>query len=156
MTEENNEKQKDISQDRFQADIELDAGAKSLTDALKTSFNILTFIMVVLVFLFLVSGFFKVEEDENALVLTFGKVRGTGAEERIRGPGFKIAWPEQIQEVVVVPVKEVQDVMIDSFWYFQTEEEKLGTREPRIMPHLDPIQDGYCLTRNDSLTEKTA
>ena len=47
----------------------LDAAGKSLADALRLSFTILKVIMVVLVILFLTSGIFRVQEDENALVL---------------------------------------------------------------------------------------
>ena len=52
-----------------QYDTELDAAGKSLSEALRISFIILKIIMVVLVIIFLASGFRTVGPDEQALVL---------------------------------------------------------------------------------------
>ena len=94
MTEDNNQKNDEQLNDQPVVVEELDAGSQSLTNALKTSFAVLKVIMVVLVVIFLLSGAFRVEEDENALVLTFGEVSGTGPEERVRKPGFQMVLPE--------------------------------------------------------------
>jgi membrane protease subunit HflK len=130
---------------------ELDAAGKSLAEALRVSFLILKLIMAVLVALFITSGIFRVQENEKALVLIFGEIQGTGAEQRILGPGLKWTWPEPISEIIKIPVAKVQTLAIDNFWYFETEEEKLGTRPPIIPPLLNPVKDGYCLTRNESI-----
>ena len=71
---------------------ELDAGSKSLADALRISFAVLKIIMVVLVVLFVTSGFFTVEPDERAVVLRLGKIRGDSSEQRILGPGAHWAY----------------------------------------------------------------
>ena len=128
-----------------------DAAGRSLTNALRVSFNILKVIMLALVVLFLASGVFFVQENEQALVLVFGKVSGIG-DEQVLGPGIHFTWPEPISEVVRIPVAKVQSLSLTSFWYFQTEQEKLGQKSPYAKPSLDPLQDGYCLTRNDSLS----
>ena len=49
-----------------------DVASKSLSDALQISFTILKIIMAVLVILFIASGVFRVQYDEQALVLHFG------------------------------------------------------------------------------------
>lgn len=131
---------------------ELDAAGKSLTDALRLSFAILKVIMVLLVFLFAVSGVFRVQPDEEALVLRFGKFVGEG-EDRVLQPGLEIAFPEPISEVIRIPVQRVQTLSVDSFWYFETEQERLA-RTPRqvVTGPLNPLRDGYSLTRNDAQT----
>ncbi|MEN6307070.1 MAG: protease modulator HflK [Anaerohalosphaeraceae bacterium] len=127
-----------------------DAAGKSLTSALKTSFAILKVIMIVLVVLFLASGIFKVREDEQALVLLFGKVQGLG-DARVLKPGLHFTLPEPISEIIRIPVTKVQTLNVDSFWYFETAQEKLGQKNPFPPDFLDPVMDGYCLTRNDSI-----
>jgi len=129
---------------------ELDAAGKSLTDALRISFMILKLIMVVLVILFFASGVFRVQPNEQALVLRLGKIRGLGGA-RLLGPGLHWAFPEPIDEIVRVVTKKKQTVPIDSFWYFEREEDKLKGRKPRPGRTLNPLRDGYCLTRNDTV-----
>ncbi|MCK5173439.1 MAG: hypothetical protein KAR47_08610, partial [Planctomycetes bacterium] len=104
------------------------------------------------VVLFVTSGVFRVKENEKALVLQFGRIRGQGTEQRVLDSGLHWAWPEPICEIVTIPVTRKQTLAIDSFWYFQTEAEKLGTEQPRIRETLNPIWDGYCLTRNDRIS----
>jgi membrane protease subunit HflK len=127
-----------------------DAAGKSLSQALRTSFGILKIIMVILVVLFLASGIFKVQQDEEALVMRFGRIQGLG-DSRILNPGLHYTWPEPISEIIRIPVKKVQTLKVDSFWYFETAQEKLGQKDPYPPATLDPTQDGYCLTRNASL-----
>lgn len=132
-------------------DEQLDAAGKSLTGALQVSFTILKLIMIVLVALFFLSGVFQVQPDEQALRLHFGKIRGT-AENPVLMPGFHIAYPEPVDEIIRIPVKKVQTMEIDSFWYFETPQEKLNPDLKRnVTGPLDPLRDGYTLTRNDSL-----
>jgi membrane protease subunit HflK len=126
-----------------------DAAGQSLTTALRTSFRILKIIMLILIVLFLASGIFKVQQDEQALVLIFGKVQGLG-DTRVLKPGLRFTWPEPFSEIVRMPVKKVQTLNVDSFWYYETDQEKLGQKNPPPAT-LDPVKDGYCLTRNDSL-----
>jgi len=138
-------------------DEELDVGGKSLAEALRISFSILKVIMGVLVILFLASGFFRVDYDEQALVLRLGKIRGIG-EDRVLKPGLHWVLPYPIDEIVKIPVTEVQSVNIDDFWYFQSERQKLaeGSHAMRSRPGetLDLMKgDGYCITRNEYIPE---
>jgi membrane protease subunit HflK len=129
---------------------ELDVAGKSLVDALRVSFVALKLIMAVLVLLFFVSGIFRIQPNEQALVLRLGKIRGMG-QERLLGPGLQWAFPSPIDEIVRIVTKKKQTLAIDSFWYFQREEDKLKGRKPRPGRTLSPLRDGYCLTRNDSV-----
>ncbi len=130
---------------------ELDPAGKSLTNALGVSFAILKVIMVLLVILFAFSGVFRVQPDEEALVLQFGQIRGEG-EGRILGPGLHFAFPEPISEVIRIPVQRVLTQPVELFWYFETEQEKLSRTPMPATGPLNPLTDGYSLTRNDQLT----
>jgi len=141
-----------------QYDTELDAAGKSLSEALRISFIILKIIMVVLVIIFLASGFRTVGPDEQALVLRFGKIRGIG-EERLLGPGLHWVFPYPIDKIVKIPVEKRINLPINSFWYYQTKEEMLGltpVRATPVLPNLDPVREGYCITRGEKRTQTPA
>ncbi|MBN2269491.1 MAG: hypothetical protein JXN61_02695 [Sedimentisphaerales bacterium] len=164
MAEENSKRRNHKGNDSLQSSppVELDPAGRSLSEALRISFFILKIIMIVLVVLFLVSGFQTVASDEQALVLRFGKIRGVG-ENRILKPRAWPYWvfPYPIEEIVKIPVKKVVNLDIRSFWYYQSEEELLAEsqgqpRNTRIVNTLDPITDGYCLTRSEKQADAQA
>jgi membrane protease subunit HflK len=152
MTEQNNkEKKESTTPEQENSIVEgLDTAGRSLSDALNISFIILKIIMIVLVIAFLASGFVTVGSDEQALVLRFGKIRGVG-EERLLGPGPHWIFPYPIDEVIKIPVEKKVNLAIDSFWYFQNEQEKLSEEKRQVRPDspLDPKKDGYCITRSE-------
>lgn len=125
---------------------ELDAGSKSLADALRISFFVLKIVMVVLIVLFFSSGVFTIGPDEQAMVLRFGRIRGDTAEQRILGSGLHWAIPYPIEEVIKFPGRNtVQRVAVDVFWYDETK---------KMVPQsLDPVMDGFCITRNDTIAD---
>jgi membrane protease subunit HflK len=144
---------------------ELDAAGKALSEALRISFFVLKVIMVVLIVVFLASGFRMVESDEQALVLRFGKIRGVG-EDRILKPGLvgPLPWlhwvfPYPIDNIVKIPVAKKQNLPINSFWYYQKPSELLPqnpatkTRPPDT---LNPTVDGYCITRSEKQSQGIA
>lgn len=130
----------------------LDAAGKSLSEALRISFAVLKVIMILLVIVFLASGFKTVGPDEQAIVLQFGKIRGISVEDRILGPGLHWVFPYPINEIIKIPVKKKINLPLDSFWYYQEsvellpENPKVKVRVPR---NLDPLKDGYCITRSE-------
>jgi membrane protease subunit HflK len=137
---------------------EISPGYSYLSNALKVSFALLKVIMIILVVIFVVSGFRKVEQNEQALVLRFGKIRGLG-EDRVLGPGLKILWPYPIHEIVKIPVQRKINVGLNLFWYYQKPGDEMGeTVNTPITPTLNPLIDGYCLVRGEkqgSLIELT-
>ena len=121
---------------------ELDAAGQSLTRALQVSFTILKGIIVVLLIVFAFSGIFQVQQDEQALLLRFGKIQGP-VEDPVLKPGIKFAFPEPINEVIRIPVKRELSIPIDTFWYFESERDKLSEVKRTVTSPLDPLNDGY-------------
>ncbi len=160
MTEQNQEDNRDLQpqSSRRPAGDKLDAAGRSLSEALRISFIILKIIMIVLVILFLSSGFRTVGSDEQALVLRFGKIRGVG-EERLLGPGLHWVFPYPIDEIVKIPTAKKVNLPLNSFWYYQTKEEMLpkGPKDTtRIPEKLNPIREGYCITRSEKQSRTIA
>src|SRR5271169_4771192 len=67
-------------------DTPVDAGSQALSEALRSSFGIVKFLMVVLVFVFFASGLFTVQPQQRAIILRLGKPVGVG-ENALLGPG---------------------------------------------------------------------
>ena len=144
---------------------EFDASGKALSEALRISFFVLKIIMVVLIVVFLASGFRMIESDEQAIVLRFGKIRGVG-EDRILKPGLvgPLPWlhwvfPYPIDNVVKIPVAKKQNLPINSFWYYQKPSELLPQNPAtKIQPPatLNPTVDGYCITRSEKQSQTIA
>ena len=136
---------------------ELDAAGKSLSEALRISFIILKVIMIVLVIGFLASGFKTVGSNEQALVLRFGEIRGVG-EKRLLGPGAHWIFPYPIDEIIKIPVETTVHLSINTFWYTERPEDMLSGQERRVRPDtpLDPLKDGYCISRGEKQDETTA
>ncbi len=155
MTEQNNEDNNNspVPAPEKHVGDELDTASKSLSEALRISFIILKVIMIVLIVAFLASGFETVGSEEQAIVLRFGKIRGAG-EKRLLGPGAHWILPYPIDEIVKIPVKTQVNLSIDSFWYFQTQSEILSGKQRPVRPDkpLNPLRDGYCITRSEMRT----
>lgn len=131
--------------------IKLDAASKSLYEAFRISFVILKVIMIVLVVLFIASGFRTVLPDEQALVLQFGKIRGMG-ENRILKAGPHWVFPYPVEEMIRIPVGKKTSMAINSFWFYKNPKDLSaeGPRETKYAPPtLDPTIDGYCITRGE-------
>ena len=159
MSEEDKQSSKDLQPQvpDKSATEDLDAAGKSLSEALRISFIVLKVIMIVLVVAFLASGFKTVGSDEQALVLRFGKIRGVG-EKRVLKPRAWPYWvfPYPIDTMVKIAVEKKVDLAVRSFWYYQTKEDMLSEpsiKKTRILPELDPIKDGYCITRSEKQDE---
>ncbi|MFQ6034610.1 MAG: protease modulator HflK [Sedimentisphaerales bacterium] len=153
MTDQSHENNKNLPgpSPQQQPGEQLDAAGKSLSEALRISFAILKVIMVVLVVIFLASGFRTVGSDEQAIVLRFGRIRGVG-DERILRPGLHWVFPYPIDEIVRIPVLKKVNLPINSFWYSQTTRDLLGEgpkKSTRIPEQLNPVKEGYCITRSE-------
>jgi len=126
-------------------------GYDYLSGALKVSFVLLKIIMVILIILFLVSGFRTIGPDEQAMVLRFGKIRGLG-ENRLLGPGLKWIFPYPIDEIIRLPVQKKINIGLNLFWYYVRpgEEMKEAAGEKTYAPPtLSPLTEGYCLVRGE-------
>jgi len=131
----------------------LDPGSQALAAALKSSFGIVKFAMAALLVVFLCSGFFTVGPQERAIVLRFGKPVGGG---QLLSQGLKFALPYPIDEVVKVPITELQRVSSTVGWFFTTPEMELAGNDPYAGPSLNPAIDGYLVTADQNIVHAQA
>ena len=132
-----------------------DAGTQALSGALKSSFAIVKVVMAGLVVVFLFSGFFVVGPQEKAVVLRFGIPAG-GGDGKLLGPGPHWAFPPPIDEVVRIPVGQVQNVNSTVGWYATTAASEAAGTEPPPGESLRPVQDGYLLTGDENIVHLRA
>ncbi len=128
----------------------VDAGSQALNEALRSSFAIVRAVMVVLVAVFLCSGFFSVKPNERAMILHFGKPEGVGAK-ALLGPGLHWSYPPPIDDVVKVSVTGIQKVTSNVGWYAVTAEQELAGYEPPGGNSLNPALDGYTITADANI-----
>jgi len=127
-----------------------DAGTQALSEALASSFKLVKVIMILLVVVFLGSGIREVGSFERAIKLQFGKPVGTG-EGALLNPGWHWAWPYPINEIVKIPIGQVQEVTSSVGWYGRTKEQELTGIEPQMFPTLNPVYDGHLLTADGNI-----
>lgn len=87
--------------------VSMDPAQQSLAEALRITFRLLQFVMVLLVVLFLGSGFQTVGESERGVKLVFGRVVQDDVP-----PGVTWNWPFPIGELVKVPTGQ-QSLEVD-------------------------------------------
>ena len=85
--------------------------------------------------LIVLSGLYRVQSHEVAIVLRLGRLTGTTLEEQIRNPGLHFALPFFIDEVIRIPVQMIRERDISTHYI---------TRGGRIPPDVD--LNGYLLT----------
>ena len=130
---------------------QMDAANKSLADALRFSFWLLSVIMIFALGALLLTGLATIEPQEAGLRLLFGRIQGSG-DERVLGEGLRLAWPQPVGRVERVSVKS-QKLKIDDFWMYEKPEEmnrKLSDRQAP-MGGLRPGHDGALLTGDRGL-----
>ena len=133
----------------------VDAGSQALAEALRSSFAIVKVVMVLLVLLFLASGFFTVGPQERAILLRFGRPVGEG-EKALLGPGLHWSLPYPIDESIKVSISGLQQVTSTVGWYAMTPEQVLSGIEPPAGGTLNPIVDGYALTADENIIHTKA
>jgi membrane protease subunit HflK len=133
----------------------LDAGSQALAEALRSSFAIVKIVMVLMVLAFFGSGFFQVGPSEKAVILRFGRPVGEG-KSILLGPGLHWSFPYPIDEVVKIPITEIQKVTSTTGWYFTTPEQELSGEELPAGPSLNPAIDGYAITADRNIVHTRA
>jgi modulator of FtsH protease HflK len=132
-----------------------DAASQAMSEALRSSFAIVKIVMVLLVALFFFRGFFTVQPQEKAVILRFGKPVGEG-QKILLGPGLHWSFPYPIDEVVRIPISEIQKVTSNNGWYFTTPEQELSGEELPAGPSLNPAIDGYVITADRNIIHTKA
>lgn len=133
----------------------VDSGSQAMAEALRSSFGIVKVVMVVLFAAFLFSGFFTVGPQEKAVVLRFGKPVGEG-DKALLGSGAHWAWPYPIDEVIRIPITEIQKVTARANWFQQTPEQEALNEIPPAGGTLNPAVDGYALTADGNIVHLKA
>jgi membrane protease subunit HflK len=129
-----------------EAEPAFDAAGQSLANALRTSFRILTTVILILIILFLCRGFFKVESDQKAVILRLGRTDAG----LVKDTGMHYAWPYPIDEVQRVWVR-AKTMEVNTFWSKVTEEAKKDAVEKDKKKEDKPevvkdAEDGLMLT----------
>ena len=132
-----------------------DAGSQALAEALGSSFAIVKIVMVLMVLAFFASGFFTVGPQEKAVILRFGKPVGEG-QKALLTAGLHWSLPYPIDEVVRIPITEIQKVSSNNGWYQTTPEQELSGEEPPAGPSLNPAVDGYVITADRNIIHTRA
>src|SRR4030095_4340170 len=128
-----------------------DATSRALADALHSRFFLFKVAMGILVLFFCFSGWRQVGSQETAIRLQFGKPVGQGAR-ALLGPGLHFAWPYPIDEVVKIPVTQIQTVSSSVGWFGINPD---GT-ESYEGPSLNPAVDSYTLTADGNIIHARA
>lgn len=132
-----------------------DLGSRALSDALRSSFRILKFVMLLVAVIVLCSGIFTVEPNEVVVVLRFGKPVGVG-EEQVLKPGLHWAFPNPIDEIVRIPVGQSYSLSSSIGWYAATPAMEALGQEPPPHGSLTPGVDGYTLTADGNIIQARA
>jgi len=127
-----------------------DPGSEALSEALHSSFAIVRVVLVILVLVFLGSGFFTVGTQEKAIILRLGKPVGKD-EKALLGPGPHWAFPYPIDEVVRIPVSQVQTIRSTAGWYATTAAMEAAGTPPPPTESLEPATQGYVLTGDGNI-----
>jgi membrane protease subunit HflK len=132
-----------------------DAGSQALAEALRSSFVIVKIALAALVVIIFAAGFFTVGPQEKAVILRFGKPQGEG-QKMLLGAGLHWSLPYPIDEVVRIPISEIQKVTSSIGWYLTTPEMELAGTEPPAGPSLNPMMDGYVVTADRNIIHTRA
>ena len=118
-----------------------DPAARSLADALRLSFRLLTAIMIFVVLAFLLTGLKTIEPNEVGIVTVFGRVVRTAQ------PGLTYNWPFPIGEIEEVLTSE-RKLIVENLWMHETERDKATPLAQRRSQGkgLRPGWDGAVLT----------
>jgi modulator of FtsH protease HflK len=132
-----------------------DAGSQALAEALRSSFAVVKIVMVIMVVLFFVRGFFTVGPSEKAVILRFGKPVGEGSKALLTS-GLHWSLPYPIDEVVRIPISEIQKISSNNGWYLTTPEAELSGEEMPAGASLNPAIDGYAITADRNIIHTRA
>lgn len=133
---------------------QLDAANASLAGALAVSFAVLRIVMLLLIAVFLLSGFFTVAPDEIAVRTRFGKIipgpEGLEVLTPEGGPYFR--WPAPVGQVYRIPTVP-RVLKIDESFVFRAARHAKDRPLSELSqgPRLDPQYDGALLTADQSI-----
>ncbi len=133
----------------------MDAGSQALSEALKSSFGIVKFLMFGLLVVFACSGIFIVGPSQQAVLLRLGKPVGE-RDKALLGPGPHWSWPYPIDSHEVVSITGIQYGSSTAGWYATTAAQEAAGTEPPAGGTLNPAQDGYVVTADGNIIHSRA
>lgn len=138
-----------------------DAGSQALAEALHSSFTIVKIAMAALVAMIFLAGFFTVKPGEKAIILRFGKPLGEGQKMLLSSGRFYWSFPYPIDEVVRIPIAEIQKVTSTAGWYPMSHQEEVafesfGAEPPAGGMSLNPANESYVITADRNIIHTRA
>jgi membrane protease subunit HflK len=112
----------------------MDTAGQSLAEALHVSFRLLTVLMLLVVVLFLASGFTSINENERGVLKVFGAIVGQVE------PGLAYNWPFPVGEIQRVPT-EVRTLEVNDFW-FHIQPSEAGKAPSEVRPLGEGVRPG--------------
>lgn len=132
----------------------MDPATQSLADALRLSFRLLQFVILVLVVLFFASGLQTVDEGESGVMVRWGKIVPVAGHESLE-PGLHFSlWPYPIGEFIIFDAENLSASTGTFYWPNlrgrSLEQASESAAAERIIP--DPLgRHGYVLTADGDM-----
>ncbi|MCL1951355.1 MAG: protease modulator HflK [Oscillospiraceae bacterium] len=82
---------------------------EAFTQILKQTMKYFKWVMLAAAILVLLSGVYRVDSNEAAVVLRFGRLAGSSPQTQVKRPGIHFALPFFIDQVIKVPVRTVHE-----------------------------------------------
>lgn len=134
-------------------------GAQALVKTLRLGFSLLQVLLLLMLLVYAFSGFFILDENEEAIILRFGAVVGEGETAvRTSGQGHW-AFPKPMDRVIRIPTSKSRTIISNHFWH-QEQAASLMTDpdRPEQLPEpgpdeagMVPLTDGYLLTADTNI-----
>jgi membrane protease subunit HflK len=131
-----------------------DEGTRAMVRTLRLGFVTMLVVWVALAVIYLFSGCFILDDNEQAYVLRFGEVVMEGNDEKIYAAGsWHWAWPKPIDSVYKVKTAKSQTVETTSFWYRSTRNMTSPNEQVPDDPsaNLTVGQDFYAITGDNNI-----
>lgn len=126
-----------------------DPAQESLADALRVSFWILKFLMIIVVIIYVFSNWFNVDQQYVAVKLRFGKIVGQTPKTQVLPPGGPhLALPVPFDQVIEISTMPRTINLDREFWWFVTDQ--MNPDVPQANP-LNPMLDGSLLTADANI-----
>lgn len=131
-----------------------DAGSQAMLHTLQLAFSTLRWAIVVLLFIYVLSGLFVVGPAESAFILRFGApVGSTGGGQLIESGHWHWAWPKPIDKIIRVPTKETRTIVTDQFWHDErlSEESERSAGSSGVSDFSISEVEGYNVTGDKNI-----
>ena len=119
--------------------------ARSMAESLRLSFGLLRVIMIGMVVVFALSGFYDVDEGSVAVHLRLGSIRGEPGTQVVEPGGPYFALPSPIDEVLRVPTTLREVAVSEAFWFGG------GSADAHVWRALTPGVDGSLITGDKNI-----